>query len=119
MDVATGAAVAADDNDAVGTVVPPSSTMDEDTNVSACVKAFTDGAGKSAAASVLLTPRCRCHAVRRRRALHCRHRHAAAKLPPMSRCCAAATAKASMLLQPRCRRRAVHYLRASRYRHRC
>ena len=64
VDVATGAAVAPDDDDAVGTVVPPSSTKDEDAYVGAsvafegaCVGAFADGAGESAAASVLLPPR--------------------------------------------------------------
>jgi hypothetical protein len=64
VDVATGAAVAANDNNAVGAVVPPSSTKDKDAYLSAlaafegaCVGAFADGAGKSAAASVLLPPR--------------------------------------------------------------
>ena len=106
MDVATGDAVAADDDNAVVAVVPPSSTKDKGAYVGAlvaiegaCVSAFTDGAGESAAASVLLPPRCRQRAVRRRRASRCRHRRlrcrrrrAAAKLPPTSRCHAAATA---------------------------
>ena len=79
--VAAGGAVAADDNDAVGTVVPPSSTKDEDAYVGAsvafkgaCVGAFTDGASESAAASVLLPPRCRRSTVHLRHALRCRHR---------------------------------------------
>jgi hypothetical protein len=55
VDVASGATVAADDDDAVGTVIPLSSTKDEDEG--ACVGAFADGAGESAAASVLLPPR--------------------------------------------------------------
>ena len=61
---ASSAAVAADDNNAVGTVVPPSLTKDEDGYVGAlvafegtCIGTFTDGAGESAAASVLLPPR--------------------------------------------------------------
>ena len=37
MDVASGDTVAADDDDAVGTVVPPSSTKDEDAYVGASV----------------------------------------------------------------------------------
>jgi hypothetical protein len=37
VDVTTGAAVAADNDDAVGTVLPPSSTKDEDTYLSALV----------------------------------------------------------------------------------
>jgi hypothetical protein len=68
-----GATVAANNDDAVGAVVPPSSTKDEDAYVGAsvafegvCVGAFTDGAGESAAASTLLPLRCRFHAVRRR-----------------------------------------------------
>ncbi len=76
-----GAAIAANDNNAVGTVVPLSLTKDEDAYVSAsvvfegvCVGAFVDGAGKPAAASALLPPRCYCRAVRRRRALRCRRR---------------------------------------------
>ena len=67
VDISTGAAVAADDNDAIGAVVPPSSTNDEDAYVGAsvafkgvCVGAFADGAGESIAASALLPPRC-CH----------------------------------------------------------
>ncbi len=66
VDVSTGAAVAAADDNAVGAVVPPSSTNDKDTYVGAsvafegvCVGAFTDGAGEFAAASALLPPRCR------------------------------------------------------------
>jgi hypothetical protein len=81
VDVATGAAVAANDDDAVGAVIPPSSTKDEGAYVGAsvafegaCVSAFADGANESAAASVLLPPLCRRRAVRRRRASHCRHR---------------------------------------------
>ncbi len=65
VDVSTGAAIAADDNDAVGAVVPPSSTNDEDACISAlvalegvCVSAFANGAGESAATSALLPPRC-------------------------------------------------------------
>jgi hypothetical protein len=94
VDVATGAGVAADKDDAVGTVVLLSSTKDEDAYVGAsvafesvCVGAFTDGAGESAAASVLLPPCCCRHAVRRRQASCCRHRRrrATAMLPPMSR----------------------------------
>ena len=64
MDVATGAAVAADNDNAVGAVVPPSSTKDEDAYVGVsvafegtCVSIFADGAGESATASAL---RC-CH----------------------------------------------------------
>ncbi len=64
VDVATGTAAAANDDNAVGTVVPPSSTKDEDAYVGAlvafegtCVGAFADGAGESTAASVLLPPR--------------------------------------------------------------
>ncbi len=81
VDVSTGALVAANNDDAVGTVVPPSSTKDEDAYVGAsvafegaCVGTFVDSAGKSAAASALLPPRCHRRAVRRRRALRCRHR---------------------------------------------
>jgi hypothetical protein len=81
VDVSTGAAVAAADNDAVGAVVPLSSTNDEDAYVGAsvafegvCVSAFAEGAGESAAVSALLPPRCRCCAVLRRRASRCRHR---------------------------------------------
>ncbi len=60
MDIAAGDAVAADDNDAVNAVVPPSLTKDKDTYVGAsvafegvCVGAFADGA---AAANVALPP---------------------------------------------------------------
>ncbi len=80
VDVVTGAAVAAYKNDAVGAVVPPSSTKDEGVYVGAsvafegaCVSAFRDGAGESAAASVLLPPRYRRRAVCRHRASQCRH----------------------------------------------
>jgi hypothetical protein len=68
-------------NDAVGTVVSPSSTKEKNAYVSksvafkgACVSAFADGAGESATASVLMPPRCRRCAVRRRRASRCCHR---------------------------------------------
>ena len=81
VDVATGAAVAANDDDAVGAVVPPSLTKDEDAYIGpsvafkgACIGAFTDGAGKSAAASALLPPCCCCCAMRRHRISRCRHR---------------------------------------------
>ncbi len=74
VDVSTGATVTADDNNAVGAVVPPSLTKDKDAYVGAsvafkgaCVGAFPDGAGESTAASVLLPPRCRRCAVPRRR----------------------------------------------------
>ena len=53
VDVSTGAAVAADNDDAAGAVVPPSSTNDKDAYVGAsvafkgmCVGAFADGAGE-------------------------------------------------------------------------
>ena len=80
VDVSTGTTVAANDDDAVSAVVPPSSTNDKDAYVCAlvvfqgvCIGAFADGAVESAAASALLTPHC-CHcAVCRRRALRCRH----------------------------------------------
>ena len=72
VDVSTGAAVAADNDDAADAVVPPSLTNDKDAYVSAlvafkgmCVGAFADGAGESAAASALLPPRCCRRAVRR------------------------------------------------------
>ena len=88
VDTSMGAAVAANDNDAVGTAVPPSSTNDKDPYIGAsvafkgvCVGAFADGAGESAAASALLPPRCRRCAVCRRRTANvavspqsCRHR---------------------------------------------
>ena len=84
MDVAAGGAIAADNDDALGSVVPPSSTKDKDAYVGAlvafegaCVGAFTDGASESTTASVLLPPRCRRRAVRRRRALCCHHRRCA------------------------------------------
>ena len=51
VDIAACGAVAADDNDAVDAVIPPSSTKDEDAYVGAsvafegtCVGAFMDGA---------------------------------------------------------------------------
>ncbi len=82
VDIAVDSAVAANNNDAVDAVVPPSLTKDEDAYIcavvvfeGACVGAFADGAGKSAAASVLLPPRCRRRAVPRRCALRCRHCH--------------------------------------------
>jgi hypothetical protein len=81
VDVSTGAAVAANSNNAVGAVVPPSLTNDEEVYVGAsvafegvCVGAFADSAGESAAASALLPPRCRRRAVRRRHASRCCHR---------------------------------------------
>ncbi len=80
VDIAACGAVAADDDNAVDAVIPPSSTKDEDAYVSAsvafegaCVGAFADGADESAAASVLLPPRCRRRAVPGRSAS--RHRH--------------------------------------------
>ncbi len=80
VDVATGTAVAANDDDAVGALIPPSSTKDRGAYIGAsvafegaCVSAFADGAGESAAASMLLPPHCGRRAVRRRRALRCRH----------------------------------------------
>ncbi len=82
MDVSTGAAIAADNNDAIGAVVPPSLTKDKDAYVGTsvafeggCVGTFADGAGESAAAYALLPPRCHRRAVRRRRTLRCHHRH--------------------------------------------
>jgi hypothetical protein len=81
VDVAMSAAVAADNDNAVGAVIPPSSTKDEDAYIGvsvafegACVGAFADGASESVAASALLPPRCRRCAVRCRRASCCRHR---------------------------------------------
>ncbi len=81
VDVSTGTAVAANEDDAIGAVVPPSSTKDEDAYIGAsvafegvCVGAFVDGAGESAAASALLPPRCHHCAMRRRCALRCRDR---------------------------------------------
>jgi hypothetical protein len=51
VDIAAGDAVAADNDDAVDAVVPPSSTKDEDSYVGAlvafegvCIGAFADGA---------------------------------------------------------------------------
>ncbi len=84
-------------------------------------------AAATAAATALLPPRCHRCDVRRRRALHCRHRSTAAKLPPTSRCSAAATASlpptsrfraaataaAAALLPPRCRRCAVRRRQAA------
>ncbi len=65
VDVSTGAAVAADDNDAVGAVVPLSSTNDKEAYVGTpvvlegmCIGAFADGAGESTAASARLPKRC-------------------------------------------------------------
>ena len=59
MDIAACGAVAADDDNAVDAVVPPSSTKDKDAYVGAsvafkgaCVGAFADGADEFAAASV-------------------------------------------------------------------
>ncbi len=82
VDVSTGAAVAADDDDAVSAVVPPSSTNEEDLYVDKlvafegmCIGAFADGASESTAASTLMPPCCRHHAVRHRHASRCRHRH--------------------------------------------
>ena len=82
VDVATGtAAAAANNNDAVGAVVPLSLTNDKDVYVGAsvafegaCVGTFTDGARKSTAASALLPPHCRRRAVPRHRIWRCRHR---------------------------------------------
>ncbi len=81
VDVSTGTTVAAYDQDAVGAVVPPSSTNDEDAYVDTlvafegvCVGAFADGAGESTAASALLPPCCHRRAVCRRHASRCRHR---------------------------------------------
>ncbi len=52
VDVSTGTAVAAEDNDAISAVVPLPSTKDEDAHVGAwvvfkgvCVEAFADGTG--------------------------------------------------------------------------
>ncbi len=67
VDVSTGAAVAADNDDAISAVVPPSSTNDEDAYVGAsvafegvCDGAFADGAKESAtglrAAATALPP---------------------------------------------------------------
>ncbi len=88
VDIAAGDAVAADNDNAVDAVVPPSSTKDKDAYVGAsvafegvCVGAFADGA---AAADVALS-RC-CH----RRSLH-----AAATAMPPSRCMAASSAVAA------------------------
>ena len=80
VDIATGATVDPDDNNASGAVVPQSLTKDEDAYVGAtvafegaCIGAFVDDAGKSTAASALLPPRCHHHAVRRRHISHCLH----------------------------------------------
>ncbi len=77
VDILAGNAVAANENDAVDAVVPPSSTKDEDAYVGAsvaledaCFSPFADGA---AAADVALS---RCH---HRRSLHA----AATALPPL------------------------------------
>jgi hypothetical protein len=76
-----GAAVASNNDNALGAVVPLSVTNDEDAYIGAlvvfegvCVGAFRGGAGESAAASKLLPPRCRRRIVRRRHALRCCHR---------------------------------------------
>ncbi len=81
VDVATGAAMAANNNNAVGAVVPPSSTKDEDAYIGAllafegaCVGAFVDGASKSTTASNLLPPHLCRHAVHCCHVLHCCHR---------------------------------------------
>ena len=81
VDIAAGSVAAANDDNAVDAVVPPSLTKDKDAYVGtsvafegACIGTFVDGAGESAAASVLLPPRCRHHAVPHRRALRCHHR---------------------------------------------
>ncbi len=88
VDIAAGNADAADNDDAVDDVVPPSSTKDEDAYVGAsvafegvCVGAFADGA---AAANVALS-RCR----------HRRSLRAAATAMPPSRCMAASAAVAA------------------------
>jgi hypothetical protein len=72
--LSTGTTITADDDDAIGTVIPPSLIKDEDVYVGAsvvfegvCTGAFVDGAGESATASALLPPRCRRRAVRHRR----------------------------------------------------
>ena len=56
MDVAVGAPIAANDNNAIGAIVPPSSTKDKDTHIGmlvafegTCIGAFVDGAGGSTA----------------------------------------------------------------------
>jgi hypothetical protein len=76
-----GAAIAADNDNAVSIVVPPSLTKDKDGYVGAlvvfegtCVSAFAGSAGDSAEASALLSPCCRHCAVRRCRISCCRHR---------------------------------------------
>ena len=81
VDVPTGATVTVNDGNAVGAVVPPSLTKDEGAYVGAsvafqgaCISAFADGAGESAAASVLLPPPCHRPAVCCRRISRCRHR---------------------------------------------
>ena len=81
VDIAACIAVAADDDDAVNAVVPPSSTKEDNAYVGtlvafkgACVGAFPDGADESAAASMLLPLCCRRWAVPRCRALCRRHR---------------------------------------------
>ena len=80
VDVSMSAAIAADNDDAVGAVVPPFSTDDKDAYLGAsvvfkgvCIGAFADSAGEFAAASALLPPHCRRRAVRLHRALRCRH----------------------------------------------
>ena len=76
-----GAAVAADNDNAISKVIPPSLTGDKDAYVGASVAfkgayvdPFPDGARESTKASTLLLPQCRRRAARRRRAFHCRHR---------------------------------------------
>jgi hypothetical protein len=63
VDITVGGAVAADNDDVLDAVVPPSLTKDKDAYVGAlvafegtCIGAFTDSVGESAAASVLLPP---------------------------------------------------------------
>ena len=75
VDVSTGLAIAADNDNAVGPVVPPSLTNDEDTYAGAsvtfdgmCIGTFVNSANESASASALLPPRCCRPAVRRHRA---------------------------------------------------
>ncbi len=80
MDIAACGAIAANENDAINAVVPPSLTKDEDAYIGAsvvfegaCIGTFADGADESAAASVLLPLRSRRRAVPGRSALHHRH----------------------------------------------
>ncbi len=85
-----GIAVAADNDDAVDAVIPPSLTKDKDAYIGTsvafkglCIGAFTDGA---TAADVAL--------------LHCRHRAAAVTLCPVAALCTAATAADATMLPP-------------------